>query len=359
MLPVGLLPAISRTFGESESTTGLLVSLYAAFVAVLAVPLTLATRAVRAQAAAADRHGRLCRQQTLLAALAPSFWALAGARALGGTVHALFFSVCIGYAARLVPPGLTGRALALASTGASAGFVLGVPLATALGNAVGWRGAFLALAVLMAVVFVAVAVKLPPVEHATGRDLLDPRRRRRLLAATASDVLVYLGHYTLYTYVSVLLLHAHAGSGAVGPILLGFGALGLIAISVSGPRLDHHFRRSTIAVLAVLLIGIAGTGAGFPSLGLVLLAGAIWNAAFGPVASIFQTAAVRTNATSPDLAGAFVNAASNVGIGGGAALGSIVLHQAGIRSVAWAATACIALALAVVIRDRQTFPKQP
>jgi predicted MFS family arabinose efflux permease len=38
MVPVGLLPAIGHTFGVAESTTGLLVSLYAVMVAALAVP---------------------------------------------------------------------------------------------------------------------------------------------------------------------------------------------------------------------------------------------------------------------------------------------------------------------------------
>src|SRR5258707_15896546 len=41
MVPVGLLPAIGHTFGVAESTTGLLVSLYAVLVATLAVPPTL------------------------------------------------------------------------------------------------------------------------------------------------------------------------------------------------------------------------------------------------------------------------------------------------------------------------------
>ena len=43
MLPIGLLPAIGATFRIGTPTTGLLVSLYAVMVAVLAVPLTVAT----------------------------------------------------------------------------------------------------------------------------------------------------------------------------------------------------------------------------------------------------------------------------------------------------------------------------
>jgi len=124
--PVGLLPAIGHAFGVAESTAGLLVSLYAVLVAVLAVPLTLATRRVpgkRLLLIALSTYTA----SNVISALAPSFAVLAAGRAVGGVTHALFFSVFIGYVTRLVPPAQTGRALAIASGGASAGFVLGVP----------------------------------------------------------------------------------------------------------------------------------------------------------------------------------------------------------------------------------------
>lgn len=354
MLPVGLLPAMSKTFGESESTTGLLVSLYAAVVALLAVPLTIATRAVARKRLLLIAVGCFT-VSNVAAAAAPSFAALAAARALGGATHALFFSICIGYAARLVPPALTGRALALVSAGASAGFVLGIPLATVLGNAIGWRGAFIALAALMAFVLAAVAVQLPEVASAPHERHSDPGRRRQLLAAISSNGFAYLGHYTLYTYISVLLLRAHATRAMVGPILLVFGVAGLIGLSIAGPRLDRHFRRSALVALTLVLVGIAGSGASFPQLALVIVAGAIWNGAFGPAASIYQAVAIRTRAASPDVAGAFVNAASNVGIGGGAAIGALVLHQAGLREVAWTGAAFIGLAIVIMLCARQTF----
>ena len=148
---MGLLPAIGHGFGVAESTAGLLVSLYAVLVAVLAVPLTLATRRIPGKRLLLLAMGSYV-VSNAISALAPSLAVLAAGRALGGVTHALFFSVFIGYVTRLVPPAQTGRALALASAGAPAGFVLGVPLATALGNAAGWRATFAALAALMAVV---------------------------------------------------------------------------------------------------------------------------------------------------------------------------------------------------------------
>src|SRR4051794_28268386 len=152
VLPVGLLPDIGATFAVSESVTGLLVSLYAVMVATLAVPLTVAT----------SRFGRkplllttlLCYAlSNALVAAAPVFAVVAIGRTIGGITHALFFSLVIGYAPRLVSRADVGRALALAAGGSSAGMVLGVPLCTSLGTAAGWRASFAVLAVLSILTF--------------------------------------------------------------------------------------------------------------------------------------------------------------------------------------------------------------
>lgn len=358
MAPIGLLPAIGRTFGVAESTAGLLVSLYAVIVAALAVPLTLATRRIpgkRLLLAAMSSYA----VSNVISALAPSLAVLAAGRAVGGVTHALFFSVFIGYVTRLVPPGQTGRALALASAGAPAGFVLGVPLTTALGNAAGWRAAFAALAALMVIAGVLVAVVLPDVRSQTDEHRPASGRLRQMGAVIGSNTLVFLGQYTLYTYVTVLLLRSGASSKTVGPILLVFGVFGLIGVWSAGPQLDRHLRGSALAILAILAAGIAAAGAAFPVLALVIVAGAVWNGAFAALPSVYQTAAVRTQATSPELAGAWINASSNTGIAAGAALGGAVLGSAGIREVTWLAAAFVILAFMLVLLARRAFRKAP
>ena len=356
MVPVGLLPAIGHTFGTAESTTGLLVSLYAVLVAALAVPLTFATRRVPGKRLLLLVMGCYA-VSNVISALAPSFAVLAAGRAVGGVTHALFFSVFIGYATRLVPPAQTGRALALASAGVSAGFVLGVPLATALGNAVGWRAAFAALAALAVAVLALLAVMLPDVRRPAEEPRRAPRRRRQMATVIGSNTLALLGHYTLYTYVSVLLLRSGASASMVGPVLLLFGVFGLIGVWLSGPRLDRDLRGTALVILAILGAGMAGAGAVYPVLALVIVAGAIWNGAFGAVPSLYQTAAVRAQAMSPELAGAWINASSNVGIAVGAALGGVVLARVGIREVAWLAAALAVIAIVVVILARRAFPE--
>jgi predicted MFS family arabinose efflux permease len=356
--PVGLLPAIGHGFGVGESTAGLLVSLYAVIVATLAVPLTLVTKRIPGKRLLLVAMSSYT-VSNVISALAPSLAVLAAGRALGGVTHALFFSVFIGYVTRLVPPAQTGRALALASAGVPAGFVLGVPLATALGNAAGWRAAFAALAALTAAVLVLVAVMLPDVRSTADERGPAPGRRRQMVSVIGSNTLVFLGQYTLYTYVSVLLLRSGASSSTVGPILLVFGVFGLIGVWSAGPRLDRHLRGSALAIVAILAAGIAAAGAAFPVLALVIVACAVWNGAFGAVPSVYQTAAVRTQAASPEVAGAWINASSNAGIAAGAALGGVVLGSTGIREVAWLAAALVILAVVMVFLTRGAFGKAP
>jgi predicted MFS family arabinose efflux permease len=161
LVPVGLLPQISAAFHVSTGAAGLLVSAYAVMVAVLSVPLALATRRLPRKPVLLTTIGGYV-LSNVIAAIAPTFGVLAAGRVVGGITHALFFSVCIGYAARLVPDTQTGRAMALASVGVSGGLVLGVPLSTALGAALGWRAAFGTLGVLVALVLVLAAAVLPP-----------------------------------------------------------------------------------------------------------------------------------------------------------------------------------------------------
>jgi predicted MFS family arabinose efflux permease len=358
VLPVGLLPDIGATFAVSESVTGLLVSLYAVMVATLAVPLTVAT----------SRFGRKPLLLTTLlsyalsnalVAAAPVFTVVAIGRTVGGITHALFFSLVIGYAPRLVSRADVGRALAVSASGASTGMVLGVPLSTSLGNAAGWRASFAVLAVLSILAFLLVKRLLPSVSHepVSGRSVA--AAGGPLAAVSASNLLAFLGQFTVYTFVTVLLLSSGVRPAFVGPILLVCGACGLLALLWVGRNLDRSPRRTAVVVLAVVIGAVVALGSTWPTLVAVIVATAIWNGAFGGLPSIYQACAVRTHALSPELAGAWVNATANAGIAGGAAIGAGLLRTAGLSSLPWAGASLIVLSLAVVLLSRKAFPAEP
>lgn len=365
VLPMGLLPAISESFGVSESDTGRIVTMYALAVAVLAVPLTIATRKLPGKyliLASIVAYALA----NLASAVALTLGALTLARVLGGATHALFFSVVIGYATRLVPPQLIGRALALASAGVSAGLIFGVPLATALGNAAGWRSAFWALVALLAVAAILVALFLPDVRKTSANGSTTTTttsttpairgRRRDLIAACAVGGLAFLGHYSLYTYVSPLLLGSGVPLPWVAPTLLVFGALGMVGIWLSASGLDRNPRFTAFAILGLIGACMIAIGFAIPHTALVLTLGALWNLASGPMPSLAQTAVVRTRATSPEIAGAWVNVACNLGIAGGAFVGGVLFDFFGLAQIAWGGSAFLAVAVVIVWVARRAFP---
>ncbi len=354
MLPVGLLPAIGATFSVPDSVTGLLVSLYAVMVAALAVPLTVATsRFARKPLILATLLGYAL--SNALVAAAPVFAVVAAGRTVGGITHALFFSLVIGYTPRLVRRADIGRALALVAGGASAGFVLGVPLSTSLGTAVGWRAAFAILATLTILTFVLVRLALPRVSHDRTARGFDRSRRGELAGVAASNMLSFLGQFTVYTFISVSLLASGVRPEFVGPILLGIGACGLFGVWSVGRNVDRYPRRTAAVVLAVVagalvLLGSAGT-----ALAAVLVATALWNGAFGGVPTMYQALAVRTHSVSPELAGAWINATANAGIAGGAAIGAGLLQTAGLWALPWVGASLVGAALAVILLLNKLF----
>ncbi|CAM3593005.1 MFS transporter [Isoptericola cucumis] len=361
VLPVGLLPQLARGVDVTESTAGLLVTVYAFVVAAFAVPLTVATRAVPRKPLLLVTLG-IYSISNVLVAVAPSYAMLVVARTLGGLGHAVFFSVSIAYAARLVSPLYTGRALTLVTAGGTIGFVLGVPLSTSLGAAVGWRWSFALLGAVCAATALLVARLLPAVavEPEPPRDRSGARAgRKRLGIVVGTNTVLFGGQYTVYTYISVILLAAGLSEAAVGPALLVFGALGLVGLWAAARYLDRTPRALTLAAMATIAVALVAVALALPATVGVLVAAGVWLAAFGAIPATFQAAALRTQGATADVAGAFVNATSNLGIGLGAAAGAVIVAGPGPGALALAGAAIVAASCVAVLVARRAFPREP
>lgn len=170
-MTMGVLPEVAEGVDVSVPTAGHIISAYAIGV-VVGVPIlaffgaALPRRAMLVWLMAA--YGAF----NLLSAFAPNFEVLTVARFLDGLPHGAYFGVASLVAASLVTPERRGRAIASVMLGLSIANVVGVPLATFLGQQVGWRstyllGGLLALAT-MAMVLAAVP-SVPGDSEASGR----------------------------------------------------------------------------------------------------------------------------------------------------------------------------------------------
>lgn len=358
-LPIGLLPQLTTELGISEAQVGLLITVFAGSVVVATAPLTHLTRAMPRKRLLVALLAVFA-VANLAAALAPSYAVLLVSRVIGGAAHGVFWAVVTPYAARLVPPERLASAVAIATSGATVATVAGVPLGTLLGSAVGWRASFAVIAGLVVVIAALIIAVLPPVEHRAGaRDVasaIGQRHRDATLAPVlvlcATVVLVTLGHATFYTYIAAWVIEvASFDAGAVAGILLLFGAAGALGVVGAGILGDRMPR----ALLPVLLIGVTLSVAGLAVLAgqpvAVVVLVVLWSAFLGGVPVIFQARLLQT--ASPalrDIAAAWITVSFNIniGIGGGALLGGLVIVTWSLAALPLVTVALLLAALGLV-----------
>ncbi|MDN4597467.1 MFS transporter [Leifsonia virtsii] len=346
MIPTGLLPDMSASLGVSEAQIGLLVTVFAFTVVVTSTPLTALTRRW-------PRHGLLIGILVVLAvsngltAIAPSYEFVVGSRILGGVAHGMFWSIVGAYAGHLVPKEQIGRAVSITLGGGTLAFVLGVPLGTFAGHVFGWRLSFGLLAGLMVVGALVIWRFLPAVQRdADGasprrRDRSAPRVRDRSIPAVVMvcgiAAVTMVGHYAFYTFV-VPFLTGPMGvpAGNVGALLFVYGIAGagglLLAGSVLGPR-------PQLGLIVTLLV----TGLSVAVLALVaaqpvaaLVAFLLWGLAFGALPPLLQTRLLHTSSPAfRDTASALYTTSFNIGIGGGALVGSLIFDAGGLMVLPW------------------------
>jgi predicted MFS family arabinose efflux permease len=322
VLPVGLLPPISHSLGVTESRTGLLVSGYAAVVAIASIPMTALLERLPRRGVLAAILATYAASNAVFAASGSYAVALA-ARLAGGLAHAAFFTVVISAAVALAPRSRSGRAVAIVGAGVALALAAGVPAGTALGTAFGWRWVFAGSAAALLALAAAAATLLPrtPPLAASHQTVGTALRQRSLLAVAAVVALLTLGQYTPFTYISPLLLHAGVTSGGVSAVLLGYGAAGIIGLALAGAVADRHPRAALRLVIALLAACLAVLGLGHAT-ALTVLTVIVWGLLFGAVPTLAQAGALRAAPDAPDAAPAVVNAMFNVGIAGGSLIGA-------------------------------------
>lgn len=337
-LPTGLLPEMASSLAVSPSQIGLLVTIFAATVVVTAAPLAALSRH-RSRKGLVILVLAVISLASLGAALAPSYGLLVVARIVGGLAHGLFWAVVGAYAAHLVPKHQIARAVAIITAGTTAAFVLGVPVGTALGHAVGWRSAFGVVAAAVAILALVIARLLPTVDHSvplsTGEIPLPMRRDpslRAVLQICVAVGIVLIGHNLYYTYIAPYIITvAGLPAQSVSPILFLYGGAGAAGLLLAGVLGDRYPRSTLLAATALAAGSVLAIGLAPGATWLVLVAIAAWGVGLGLVPPLLQTRLL--HAASPrlrDTASAYLTMAFNAAIGGGALVGGILLDGIGL-----------------------------
>jgi MFS transporter, DHA1 family, inner membrane transport protein len=340
---MGLLLEVSADLGVSISAAGLLISGYALGVVAGAPVLTAAT-------AGWPRKTVLLGLMLVFTlgnaacALAPDYWTLMAARVLTAFAHGTFFGVGSVVATSLVTPNKKASAIAVMFTGLTVANILGVPFGTWLGQALGWRATFWAVALVGLVAFAVIAVLVPrdgaPEERRSLTSDLAVLGRPQVLLGLATTVLGWVGVFALFTYIAPILTRITGFSeAAVSPILLVFG-VGLVAGNLIGGRLADRWLMPTLlgslAALAVVLAAM--TFAAHDRVAAVVFISLFGAAAFATVPPLQMWVLDSAEGAGQSFAASFNIGAFNLGNAVGAWLGGAVIDRGpGLGALPWVA----------------------
>ncbi|MBA8817991.1 MFS transporter [Ochrobactrum sp. P6BS-III] len=254
----GMMPSLQEAFGRSIADIGNLISLYALGMMIGGPLVTVLFLALKIE----NKRGLLgllifYALAQSVAASTSNFHVLLAARVLTGMAAATSFGLMLAITAQLVAPELRGRASSLVFAGLMLCTVLGVPIATAITNAFGWRASFWSIVVLILLCALVIALKIETTREGPQADLrseLAEMRKPKLWAAYATSALVIGSSFAVYSYLSPITVELAGFSAMQVPFLLAvYGAANIVGNYVSGRFADRHTIVTIFAGLVVML----------------------------------------------------------------------------------------------------------
>ena len=178
-------------------------------------------------------------------------------RILVGLGLGVFWSLLGATVARLAAPQQVATALTVAFSGTAAAIVLGIPVATFLGSAFGWKTAFAIVAAAAAATGAAVAATVPTSQGGPVGRMADLKKAAAipgLRFGVAFTLVMVTANFTAYTYASPILQDkAHVTASGVAGVLLAAGVAGMLGNFLAGPMM----KRSLVVTVTAIPAGVA------------------------------------------------------------------------------------------------------
>ncbi|TRW98240.1 MFS transporter [Paracoccus sp. M683] len=341
---MGLLPYFAADLGITDPQAGHVISAYALGV-VVGAPLTsiLGARLPRRRylAALMAFYGVM----NLLAAVLPGFATLTGMRFLAGLPHGGFLGVAMLYAADALPREQRARGAAQVILGLTVANIVGVPLAGALGQGIGWRWGF-ALPGVLALISAWAILKLAPRvggnPNARPLDELAALRNPRVLWLLAVGAIGFGGLFAVYSFLTAAMLATTDAPGwAIPATLAVFGVGGTLGTWASGRLTEiwgvNKTAYASLAAMAVTQLFAAQVVGNWP---LMILSSFLLAAGAGLVIPL-QTRLMDVAGNAQSMAAAMNHAAFNAAN----ALGPLLAGAALAAGWGWQSSGYVGIAL--------------
>ncbi|MFW2147374.1 MFS transporter [Acinetobacter sp. TY1] len=328
--PMGFLPQIAENLNISIPTVGMLITAYALGVMIGAPIMTLWFGHFPRRKALIILMG-IFTLGNLFAAIAPNYWGLMGARIFTSLNHGAFFGIGSIVATSVVPKDKQASAVAMMFMGLTIANIGGVPLATWVGQNIGWRMSFALIAILGVITMLSLWKALPEGELGQRPDVkaeLKVLTRLPVVLALLTTVMSAGAMFTLYTYIAPSLHHiTHATPTVITFMLVLIGIGFSIGNHLGGKFADLSVSKTLIGFLVVLMVMMLL----FPILAKTTIGAAIaliiWGAAAFAVVPPLQMRVMSVAHEAPGLASSVNIGAFNLGNALGAAAGGAVLSM--------------------------------
>lgn len=249
---MGLIQEIAYDLNVSIPHAGYFISAYALGVTLGApiIAILCAKIARKKMLLALMLFYAVANAATALANSAETMWI---SRFIAGIPHGAYFGIAALVAAELAGPKRRGSAIARTMMGLTLANVIGVPLATWLGQQYGWRTGFefsalLALITLFAVAWIVPQVKIA--DNASIRTELAGLKNLNMWLTLAIGAIGFGGMFAVYSYVSPILTHYTGTSIDTVPFALACLGMGMVIGGlVAGWLADKNLDRTLVAIL--------------------------------------------------------------------------------------------------------------
>jgi MFS transporter, DHA1 family, inner membrane transport protein len=355
--PMGMLPVIAADLHVSIPAAGLLVSAYAMGVLIGAPLMTLTTGRIDRRTLLIALMG-IFTLGNVLSAVAGGYWLLMAARVVTAFNHGAFFGVGSVVAASLVPPDKRAGAVAAMFTGLTVATIGGVPAATWVSEAVGWRTAFAGIAGVGAIAMLSLRLALPSLPADEGGDMRAELRvltRGPVVMALALTTIGFGGVFIVFTYIVPILRDVtHGSTGYVTAMLMLFGVGATIGNALGGKLADRSVDRALKTMLVIMALTLLAFTVLMQWPVTAAVAILIWGIASFAIVPPLQMRVMDAASDAPNLASAMNIGAFNLGNAIGAALGGGVIGAGvGLPAVSLAGAAMAAMALAMLLAFRR------
>lgn len=353
-IPIGLLTSIATDLKISEAQAGMLISVYAWFVALMSLPLILIFSRTQYRNLLLGTIGVFIISH-LVSAWASNFTVLMISRIGVASCHSIFWAIVSPMAVAVAPKEKGSVALSMIVAGSSIAMIIGLPLGRMIGLSLGWRISFLSIAIAAIVVFailLKVLPKLPTADKFSLKELPSLLKNSVLVNIYILTLIIVMGHFTAYSFIEPFLKQvAGFSSDLITFTLTMFGMAGIIGSVLFScyytryPKLFILYATLGITIILILLRNIAQISEG-SVLGLCIF----WGIAITMFNLFSQAKIIQVVPKASAIAMAIFSGIYNLGIGSGALLGGLVSTYIGIDFIGYVGSGFTVLAFIFCIK---------